>query len=456
MHKTQSLRAQLLLRLIFPLLFIVILNGLISYYVTVYYVNTTYDYWLLDSARSLIQEIKSWEGKVAFDLPPVALRIFQWDDVDKTFFKIESRHTGLIAGDEAVPSPLESAPIWKQPVYFNSEIHGKEVRIVSMLVTPANTSEEVLVAVAETINKRCNMIRYIILAVVIPQILLVFIISFYLWIGIKRGLGPLHTLAQEIAQRSPQDLTLIPDSRVPLEVRILTHTINNLLQKLALAMTTQRWFIENAAHQLRTPLSGLKVQAERALRIHDLAAMQPALIQIKNCADQVSHLNTQLLVLARSEAVMESAQKFLPVDLCALSREICMDWVPSALEREIELSFDGPIDPVFVQGIQTLLRELLANILDNAIRYGREQGQIFVTLKAAPYSTLIVEDNGPGIPESELDKIFERFYRIPGSSGEGCGLGLAIVKEIADLHGAQVRVEQVNHSGGTRIEVSFS
>jgi two-component system sensor histidine kinase TctE len=309
------------------------------------------------------------------------------------------------------------------------------------------------VTVAETINKRRSMIRYIVLAVVTPQILLIFVVCFYIWIGIKSGLHPLNALAREIAQRSPQDLTLIPDSRVPLEVRILTHTINNLLQKLASAMVAQRGFIENAAHQLRTPLSGLKIQAERALRIHDLAAMQPALVHIKNCADQVSHLNTQLLMLARSEAVMESVQKFSPVDLYALSREICMDWVPKALEREMELSFDGPIEPVFVQGIQTLLRELLINILDNAIRYGRRQGQILVTLKATPYPILIVEDNGPGIPESELDKIFERFYRIPGSPGEGCGLGLAIVKEIADLHKACVRVEQVACSGGTRIEV---
>lgn len=239
-------------------------------------------------------------------------------------------------------------------------------------------------------------------------------------------------------------------------MRILTHTINNLLQKLTSALAAQRWFIENAAHQLRTPLSGLKIQADRALRIHNIATMKPALTQIKKCADQVSRLNTQLLVLARSEAVMEATQKFLPVDLCLLSKEVCIDWVPCALEQKIELSFDGPLESVVVLGIETLLRELLTNILDNAIRYGRESGQVLVTLKVDPYPRLIVEDNGTGIPESELDKIFDRFYRIPGSPGEGCGLGLAIVKEITDLHAAQVSINQVSGNGGTRVEISFS
>jgi two-component system sensor histidine kinase TctE len=144
-----------------------------------------------------------------------------------------------------------------------------------------------------------------------------------------------------------------------------------------------------------------------------------------------------------------------PVNLDALVKETCMDWAPKALQREIELSFEGPKQPVYVRGDEVLLRELLGNLLDNAIVYGKERGNIIVKLKNSPTPSLIVEDDGPGIPDLERDKIFERFYRIPGSSGNGCGLGLAIVKEIADLHKARLELNLVSTAGGTRVTVVF-
>jgi two-component system, OmpR family, sensor histidine kinase TctE len=206
---------------------------------------------------------------------------------------------------------------------------------------------------------------------------------------------------------------------------------------------------------LRTPLAGLKLQADRALRADDLETMNPALVHIKNAADRVAHLSTQLLVLAHSESVMQGGRELKPVDLTGLARECCMDWVPKALERGTELEFDAPAEPLRVSGDETLLRELLNNLLDNAIRYGREEGRIFVKLDTRPQPVLRVEDDGPGIQPLEIDKVFERFYRIPGSPGEGCGLGLAIIKEIADLHHAQVRISAGRNDSGTRVEVNF-
>ncbi|MBS1214303.1 MAG: sensor histidine kinase, partial [Proteobacteria bacterium] len=161
-------------------------------------------------------------------------------------------------------------------------------------------------------------------------------------------------------------------------MRSLTHTINALLQKLAAAMVAQQRFIENAAHQLRTPLAGLKIQAERAMRAGDTDSMKPALAYIKTSADRVSHLSTQLLVLARSESVMQGAPELKTVDFGRLTRECCMEWVPKALERGMEMGFEAPSGCISIQGNETLLRELLNNLLDNAIRYGREKGQISV------------------------------------------------------------------------------
>ncbi len=200
-------------------------------------------------------------------------------------------------------------------------------------------------------------------------------------------------------------------------------------------------------------MAGLKLQAERAQREDTILTMRPALSQIQNSADKVSHLITQLLALARSGPI-EGSHQFNKVDLYELTKDVCIEWIPKALEKNIELSFDAAERSHFIEGDSVLLTELLANLLDNAITYGHEQGKIFVRLINQPILCLIIEDDGPGIPEIERDKIFERFYRIPGSSGDGCGLGLAIVKEIADLHKVKLLISSSN-SGGTRTDLQF-
>ena len=454
MNKNRSLKTEILFRLVIPLIFFVIIDAVLSYFVTLHYVDEAYDRWLLDSARSLTQEIKAQEGRIIVELPSAALEIFKWDEQDKTYFKIISSVQQMLAGDKFVPEPLDPDADWSHPIYFNDKMYGEPVRVVSMLIKPGKTSERIFVHVAETLNKRRAMMTDIILADLIPQLVLILLTGIYLLTGLNKGLKPLHLLANQIALRSSHDLSPIPETHIFLEVRTLTDTINELLEAHTQAIATQQRFIANAAHQLRTPLAGLKLQAERALREQDLSAMQPALQQILNSAERMSHLTTQLLVLAKSEPI-SGGYEWLPVDLCTLARKTCIDWVPKALKRNMELSFEGPEEALFVQGDETLLRELLANLLDNAISYGNDNGNILVKLHRYPVPCLTIEDDGPGIADSEMHRVFERFYRIPGSPGNGCGLGLAIVKEIADLHKAHFELSQSGIKGGTRIDLIF-
>ena len=454
MYKNRSLKTEMLFRLVIPLIFFVVIDAVLSYFVTLHYVDEAYDRWLLDSARSLTQEIKVQEGKVVVELPTAALEIFKWDEQDKTYFKITTSEQEILAGDPLVPEPPNPGTGWAHPVYFNDRMYGESVRVVSMLITPDKTSERIFVHVAETLNKRRAMMTDILLADLIPQTVLILLTSIFLLTGLKKGLKPLHLLANQIAQRSSCDLSPIPETHIFLEVRTLTDTINELLEAHTLAIATQQRFIANAAHQLRTPLAGLKLQAERALREQDLCAMQPALQQIQNSADRMSHLTTQLLALARSEPI-SGDYELLPVDLCELVKNTCMDWVPKALQRNMELSFESPEEALYIQGDEILLRELLANILDNAITYGHNNGNILVKLHRIPAPCLTVEDDGPGIPDTEMNRVFERFYRIPGSPGNGCGLGLAIVKEIADLHKAHFELRKSGSKGGIRIKLIF-
>jgi two-component system sensor histidine kinase TctE len=454
MNKNRSLKTEMLFRLVIPLIFFVIIDAVLSYFVTLHYVDEAYDRWLLDSARSLTQEIKVREGKVFVELPAAALEIFKWDEQDKTYFKITSSEQEILAGDKLVPEPLDGETDWSHPVYFNDKLYDEPVRVVSMLIALDTTSERIFVHVAETMNKRRAMMMDILLADMIPQLILILLTSIFLLTGLKKGLKPLHLLADKIAQRSSRDLSPIPESHVFLEVRTLTDTINDLLEAHTQAIATQQRFIANAAHQLRTPLAGLRLQAERALREQDLSAMKPALQQIQNSADRMSHLTTQLLVLARSEPI-DGGYELVPVDLCKLAKKTCMDWVPKALQRNMEIGFESPEKELFVQGDEILLRELLTNLLDNAIAYGFDNGNILVKLQRYPVPRLTVEDDGPGIPDTEMVRVFERFYRIAGSPGNGCGLGLSIVKEIADLHKARFELSKSGIRGGTRIDLVF-
>jgi two-component system, OmpR family, sensor histidine kinase TctE len=454
MNKNRSLKTEMLFRLVIPLIFFVIIDAVLSYFVTLHYVDEAYDRWLLDSARSLTQEIKIREDKVFVELPAAALEIFKWDEQDKTYFKISSSEQNLLAGDNLVPETVDKNTDWSNPVFYNDKMYGEPVRVVSMLIKPAQTQERISVYVAETLNKRRAMMTDILLADLIPQIILIFLTGIFLLTGLKKGLNPLHLLANQIAKRSSRDLSPIPETHIFPEVRTLTDTINELLEAHTQAIATQQRFIANAAHQLRTPLAGLKLQAERALRERDLSAMQPALQQIQNSADRLSHLTTQLLVLAKSEPI-SGGYEMLPVDIVKLARQTCMDWVPKALQNNMELSFESPEASLLVQGDEILLRELLTNLLDNAIAYGYGNGNISVKLSHYPKPCLTVEDDGPGIPEPEMGRVFERFYRIPGSPGNGCGLGLSIVKEIADLHKANLKLSNSGINGGTRIELEF-
>jgi two-component system sensor histidine kinase TctE len=453
MPKSKSLKTGILYRLIIPLIFFVAFETVLSYFVTLHHVDKTYDRWLLDSARSLAQEIKIKDANVLVELPLAALEIIKWDDSDNTYFKISSVEKGVIAGDSFVPeAPVTTDEVY--PLFFNGDIRGEPVRVVSMLVIKKENQDKFYVHVAETLNKRREMMLDILLSDLIPQIILVLFACIYLLSGLKRGLQPLHALATEIGQRSPHDLSPIGEAHVFMEVRTLTDTINSLLDRLSVAIAAQQRFIANAAHQLRTPLAGLVVQAERALREQDLAAMKPALLQMQNCANRLSHTVTQLLVLAKSGPI-DGMNELNPINLYELVKKTCMDWVPKALHRHIELSLECSEPLMFIRGDPVLLTELLANLLDNAISYGHYNGTIVVKLYRSPTPCLTVEDDGPGIPENEQIKIFERFYRIPDSPGNGCGLGLAIVKEIADLHKARLELSNTNTSGGTKISVIF-
>jgi len=449
----RSLRVGLLSRLGLVLVLLLTLDAVACYLTALYFANLVYDRWLIDSTRSLAQAVRSEHGQTQFDVPVVALQIFQFDEVDQTYFRVSSEKRGYLAGEtslrDVTSEPLNGIGL------ASGALAGQRVRIVSTRLAPALTGDIVTVTVAETLIKRVTLARDILLAMIAPQVALLTIALWLAWLGVSRGLKPLTDLAAQIEARDQNNLSPVPQTGLPREARVLAARINDLLGRLGNAMRAQKRFVADAAHQLRTPIAAVMLHAERAQRAPDGATEREALRALHRSVERAGRMSQQLLALARTDPEAVIAVELKPVDLVALARRIGEEWIPRALQRDIDFGLIVPESSVSVLGDERMLSELLSNLIDNALRYGDPAGRVSVVVEDRGQPKLSVQDDGPGIPEEERARIFERFYRVPGSAGEGCGLGLAIVEEIARLHNATVEVTGGSDARGSRFTVTF-
>jgi two-component system, OmpR family, sensor histidine kinase TctE len=275
------------------------------------------------------------------------------------------------------------------------------------------------------------------------------------WIGVVRGLSPLASLQQAIASRSYRDRSPVTVSAVPGEVRPLMNAINQLLERLDNALTMQDRFIADAAHQLKTPVAALQAQLELTVSEADPQRVRDSLTKIASGLERLARIVSQLLALARNEPEAARTMPVVPVDLGALAFEATGDWVNEALRKRIDLGFEGDREGVIVQGDPVRLRELLENLLDNAVRYTPEGGRVTVRVAAEPSPSVAISDDGPTIPAADRQHIFQRFYRVLGTGQPGSGLGLAIAQEIAHLHGAWITPSDDVDGTGNTFTLSF-
>ena len=295
--------------------------------------------------------------------------------------------------------------------------------------------------VAETLEKRHQLANQIIKGVILPEFIILPIALTLLWFALVRGLSPLATLQDHIRSRRSDDLSPIDSRAVPEEISPLVNSLNDMLARLSQSIHSQKRFIADAAHQMKTPLAGMRMQSELAMRQSSREEIQRSLEQLSKSSESATRLVNQLLALARAENDSPQTTSLQRTNLRVLVRDTVQDWFQSALERQIDLGFEEDETDLVVQGNATMLREMLNNLIDNALRYTPLGGRVTVRVRANTERSKVlleVEDNGPGIPTAERGHVFERFYRILGSEVEGSGLGLAIVREIAQRHAAEI------------------
>lgn len=367
-------------------------------------------------------------------------------------FSFQDEQGTVLLGDEGLPARRPQSDEGEDTVTASSHFLNEQVRTASMWIEVAGAPGRLLVTIAEPTAMRQALANEIMFDILAAQLVIVISMVLLMWFGLRRGTAPLEDLRTRVAGRPADDLSELDISGSPNEVRPLILAFNDLLARVRAMSDGQRRFIANAAHQLRTPLAGISTQAQLALRQAD-PELRTTLENISRGTARSSRLVTQLLALSRAEAMPLGGLQIESVDLCGLARETAEAALESANNKSIDLGVELPDEAVMVAGEPTLLRELLANLIDNAIKYSSAGGQ--VTVRLSPERTLEVEDHGIGIPVAERALVFERFHRVMGNREPGSGLGLAIVREVAAQHGATVNIDTPASGKGTLVRVTF-
>jgi two-component system sensor histidine kinase TctE len=433
-----------------------VLGGASAYGLARYYSQVVLDQWLYDSAISLANRVKWVDGRATVDLPEGAREILEWDTVDRIFYEVISGRGERLIGNAHLPAPA-AQPTPAKPVYYEASVGGAQIRALAVALAVAQ-GEPVIVKVAETRLKRDALASQVLWISVALSLVLAFVSAAVTWHAIGRGMASMKKAVRDVctvhaaAPLSP--IAIAAD--VPEEVHPLVQEINTLIDNLSRAHNLNQRFIADAAHQLRTPIATLRVQLEIALREQDPERHTKA---VNDAVDELARMSRtlhQLLTLARADEDGKAeppAESMVDIDLIA--REEVERRIDDAVAAGVDLGYSGAGAPVLVRGVHDLLREAIANLVDNALRYGASGRHVTVGVRSeAP--EVYVEDSGPGIPAEERERVCERFYRVRGSGGDGCGLGLAIVDEIVRRHAARLVLESGVNGRGLRARFIFS
>lgn len=450
----QSLRRQLLLWLLLPQLVLWAGGGLLAYRMALTYAEKGIDQSLSQSVWALSRQVKPIGSGLLIDFPKAAQDVLEQDPADRLSYTVSSPPGLFLLGNRNLPPPPEDllrGDTLNNPVHYRVTVDGRPMRVASLDLAygDADAPRRLRVQVGQSMVGQQRIAAELVYDMLVPLLALGALLSMVVYGGVVRGLSPLTRLTTQLEHREVDALSPIEVTQAPSEVRALVHAVNGLLAKVARNVSQEKRFLNDAAHQLRTPLAGLISQVELAQREAPGPMLTERLAKVRTGAERSAHLVQQLLALARSEAPLRAQ----PLDLAQLARDVAREWTPRALVAGMDLGYEG-LDTLPLQADGLQLREALSNLLDNVLRYTPRNTQVTLRVWTPPEgheAVLTVEDNGPGLSAADLPHLFQRFWRgsqLPG----GCGLGLAIVQEVAQRHGGHA-VAETPAEGGLRVSL---
>ncbi len=457
-REQRSLFGEILDWMLTPLLLLWPISLALTWLVAQGLANKPFDRALVYNVQALAQQVRvGADQRAQFNLPQPASEILRADETDLVYYQVKGTRGEFLSGERDLPEPPKDEERGNsyEVRIRDDEMRGMEVRVAWTWIRLDTAGHRpALVQVAETREKRSVLAAEIIKGVMLPQFAILPLAVLLVWLALVRGIKPLSQLEERIRARKSDDLSPLDDKAVPMEVAPLVVSVNDLLDRLKGSIATQKRFLADAAHQLKTPLAGLRMQADLAQRSGASEdELKRSLQQIGRASVQATHTVNQLLALARAEGGGAS----LPQQQCnmvTMASEVLLDCFPRAADKGIDLGYDGAeadAPGVTVKGNPTLLKEMVRNLVENAIHYtpstSARPGVVTLRVLVDPYSKVLVlqvEDNGPGIPPAERELVFQPFYRALGTNVDGSGLGLPIVREIAQRHGATITVDAAN------------
>ena len=450
--RRKGLFANILEWMLVPLALLWLAAVVITYFASSLIAEATFDTELHDITRAVGEEARNDARSTR---PLQVMSALRNDPVERMYAQITAGDGAVLAGDVGMPrpDPDDRAPLGEIRLR-DTEVETQPVRMGYVWVADPAGGGPLLVQVGDPLKRRRILMGNVTALVMGVVTFIVPVIGALVWFGVWRGLRAVRRLRTHIDARPADDLSALPSEDAPSELATLVESVNEQLDRVRRHLEAQRRFVADAAHQLRTPLAGLKAQADAALRGGTLEEARARLERIEESADRLGRLVAQLLSLARADDALGRTPPRESVELNSLLREVCAGAAEQAMARQISLGFDAAPRAVEVQGSALLLRELFANLVDNAIRYTPEGGEVSVRVVPSHEPAVHVADSGQGVPAEERERIFERFHRVLGTGASGSGLGLAIVRTIGELHRAAVRVEN-RKEGGSRFVVVF-
>jgi two-component system sensor histidine kinase TctE len=449
----RSLHRQLLAWLLLPQLVLWGAAAFVTYNLAERYASRGIDASLLQTTRALARQIKPIGSGLLIDFPRAAQNIIEADPDDRVYYMVSTPPGQFILGNRQLPPPPEQGPPrLGEPLFYDGRLDGVRLRLAALYlpIGERDPQQVLLVQIARSQASRDELARAILIDTVLPLSALIALMTMIVWAGIRAGLAPLARLRTLVEGRAPDDLTPLQLDAAPQEVRALVKALNQLLGAVDASVAAQRRFIGHAAHQLRTPLAGLQSQTDLALQANRDPALAERLTRVRESAARSAHVVSQLLALSRAEPQATAALPRETLDLRALAADLTAEWVPRALAAGIDLGLDerdAGAAPVLVRAVAPLLREALANLIDNAVRYAGRGASVTVAVRQdGAQARVAVSDNGPGLPADQLEAVFGRFVRAT-HEGDGCGLGLAIAREIAERHGGSVDLQALPPHG---------
>lgn len=452
--RIRSLRLHLLCWLLGPLAGVVLVNIFYSYQAATNTANMVVDRTLLASATDIAEELFVTDGVIDIQVPPAALEMFNTGYGDRVFVRVQTHDGQLLSGNPDLPQPPKS-PTAGHPVYFQGTYRGRDLNMVALShpVVGADQENPITVVVGVTLNSHDEMVLDLLRGAVSQQLILLVGSGVLVFFGFSRGLAPLIRLRDAVLDDRPEAVAPLPVSSVQTELRPLVDALNQYKRRMQMQMAAQNRFIANAAHQIKTPLTLLATQAAFAQRARNKEDRQEALEALQKSVKRFAHMVNQLLTLSRAEPSVRRT-RHESIDLAAMVREILESFTNVALLRDLDLGFEAGEEGQFVIGDKTMLREMIVNLVDNALRYTPAGGAVMVALRGRDgQCELKVSDNGPGIPPEERGRVFERFYRVIANGGEGSGLGLAIVREVVAAADGTVTLDSPSTGSGLVVTV---